>query len=99
MNAYLGAGLKYTVKITVPGFSMADDNWKLVLQQNKKTLELQKSDCFMDSDGIWYFCFDSSEFSNGKLYIITYAYVPDGMFPNGIRTEIDKTQLVEILKV
>lgn len=97
---WVGTELKFAIDITANGFSMEDDDFKVVLRRGQKEVEYSKSDLVKDEvDGKYYLCFDTTEFGSGDIYIIIYAYVPDTDFSDGIRTEIYKQLLCTVKKL
>ena len=97
---YIGKELKYAVEITAPGFSIEEDNFKIVLQCGKTQVELTRPDVIISEDGVRYIAIDTTWFpKGGTLYAITYAYVPDNDFPDGFRTEIDLQKLTTLKKL
>ncbi len=90
---YIGTELKFKVKITAEEFSMDDDDFKIVLVNGTKKLEFDKKDLIHTSDGKWLVCFDSNDMGVGEVWMISYAYIPDSDFPDGFRTEVNKTRL------
>ena len=107
-KAYLGNKLKYLVNIQSDGFNMDEDDFEITLKRSGYTRTFQKSDLvvetYVDTSGetpverhLYYLCFDSEEFGKGLIQAITQAYVPDNDFDGGIREEIDKTNLINII--
>ena len=99
-HTFKGAGKKFLLEITGPGFSMHEDNFTVTLRQGKTVKTFQKTDLVEDTVIIegserhdFYLCLDSSPFVPGIITCIVKAYVPDTDFPNGIRVEIDKFDL------
>lgn len=102
-NPFEGAGLKFKLEISAPGFSMVNDDFSIVLKQNTIEREIPKSQFIEhvvtengEEKHEFYFCFDSSLFRPGVLTCIVRAYVPDTDFQGGIRLEIDKFSLTVI---
>lgn len=98
-RSFQGSERKFLLEIIAPGFSMHDDDFRVVLKQNTTTKEFSKQDLIEETyidDGVekyrYYLCFDTSIF-RGPVMCIVFAYVPDSDFPDGFRTEIDKFEI------
>ena len=96
-TAYIGEELKYKVVITSQGFSMADDDFSAVAVCGSRKVTYRKQDFLLDQEGNYYLAIDTTQFRKGELCLVTYAYVPDSDFPDGLRTEVDKQRLVTLL--
>lgn len=97
---WVGTELKFAIDIQAGGFSMENDDFKVVLRRGQTEVTFEKGDLVKDeSDGKYYLCFDTSTFGTGDIYIIIYAYVPDTDFADGIRTEIYKQLLCTVKKL
>lgn len=94
---YLGEELKYAVDITATGFSMADDDFDIVITVGNKSETYNKLDLVVDDQGTYYIMIDTTVFKKGDMYATVYAYVPDPDFDDGIRTEIDKVKLTKLI--
>lgn len=102
-KSFQGAERKFLLEINAPGFSMHDDNFKVVLKQNTTEKTFEKRDLIEETyteDGLekhnFYLCFDTSIFNRGPVTCIVYAEIPDTDFPDGFRTEIDKFEITII---
>ena len=95
-NAYLGTKLKFLVEITAEGFSMVDNDFTVTLKRGSVTKTFTKSELVQDDEDNFYVCFDSSEFGRGLITATITAYVPDEDFDDGIRTEVQKFDLVNV---
>jgi len=100
-HSFEGAGLKFLLEITSPGFTMEQDNFLIILKQGTIEKEIQKSEFIehvVTESGQekheFYFCFDSGLFNPGIVNCIVKAFVPDTDFQGGIRLEIDKFDIV-----
>lgn len=100
-NVFVGTEVKYKIEITSPGFNMYTDDFNIVLKRGSVQKRYEKSDLIhevVSEDGTdkhnYYLCFDTSEFGAGNIVAIVTAYVPDTDFPDGLRTEIDKFDLL-----
>jgi hypothetical protein len=93
---YLGSGQKWAVTLTCEGFSMNEDDWKIIITCGNKVLEFTKENSVQDENGQWYIAVDTSKLSPGKAIITCVAYVPDEDFENGVRTEILERGLINI---
>lgn len=95
-RAWVGTGLKFAVTITAEGFSQVEDEWKVVFQCGRKTLELSKEDMSIGEDDTYIANVDTSLLGAGTLSVITYAYVPDEDWEGGVRVEVDKQDILYI---
>lgn len=95
-RAWVGTGLKFAVTITAEGFSMEDDDWKVVFQCGRKSVEMTKADASIGDDDTFYVNVDTSLLGPGTLSVITYAYVPDEDWESGYRVEVDKQDILNI---
>ena len=95
---YVGADLKFLVELTAPGFDMDDDDFTVTLTGRKVEKVFHKQDLVTDGEGHWYCCFNSTEFGPGVIQVILTAYVPDDDFEDGYRTEINKYNLINVLR-
>lgn len=99
-RAWVGTGLKFAITITAEGFSQENDDWKVVFQCGRNTLELTKADMSISEDNQGNLTFianvDTSLLGAGVLSVITYAYVPDEDWDSGYRVEVDKQDILNI---
>lgn len=94
---YVGSDFKWAVNMTCEGFSMDDDDWKIVVTRGKNTVEYTKDNSIKDEqEDQWYITVDTLALGAGQCYITFVAYVPDSDFPDGIRTEIQEYELVNV---
>lgn len=105
-SAFLGTEVKYLVQIEASGFDMARDDFEITIKRGKIEHVFAKSDLIdelVSQDGIithnYYLCFDTAEFGKGTLTCIVRAYVPDTDFPDGLRTEVDVFELINVRPV
>lgn len=89
---YVGTKLKYKVTITASGFDQDADDWNVRINRGKTSRTFSKSECIRGADG-WYVCFDTTEFGPGAYTAVVTAFVPDGDFQDGFRTEVKKFDL------
>ena len=95
---YVGTELKILVELEAPGFDMEDDDFTVTLKGRKLEKVFQKQDLVTDGEGHWYCCFDTEEFGAGAIQIIVTALVPDDDFEDGTRKEIQKFNLLNVLR-
>lgn len=98
-QAYIGTELKFILDINASGFSMVDDDFTVTLKRSSTQRTFSKNDLVRDGEDNFYVCFDSSEFGKGIIDAIVTAYVPDSDFDDGLRTEVYKFKLINILGV
>lgn len=93
---YTGTDLKFFVKATIDGFSMTDDDFRIVIKnrwgQTKYTIE--KDECFSDSDGNFYFTIESV--STGSYYAYFTAIITDDDYDKQTRNIVDKQLLYTV---
>lgn len=95
-EAFLGTEKKYLLEIKSSGFDMETDDFNVTIKRGANTIHLEKADMVQDHDGNYYITFDTSDLGTGVASITVTAYVPDSDFPDGLRTEIEKFNLVRI---
>ena len=78
---------------------MEDDDWKVVFQCGRKSVEVTKAEASIGEDDTFYVNVDTSLLGAGTLTATTYAYIPDDDWAGGIRTEVDKQELLFIKDV
>lgn len=105
-SAFLGTEVKYLVQIEASGFDMTTDDFEITIKRGKIEHVFTKSDLVDESyteEGEvkhnYYLCFDTAEFGKGTLTCIVRAYVPDTDFPDGLRTEVDMFDLIDVRQV
>lgn len=107
-KVYLGTMLKFLVEITSSGFDMDRDDFEITLKRSTYSRTFEKSNLIIESyietiggqpieKHHYYLCFDTSEFGKGLIQATTKAYVPDEDFDGGIRIEIEKTNLINVV--
>lgn len=89
-----GSGYKYAIQMEADGFDMDADDWTVTVKKGKKTIEFTKENSTQDSEGQWYICVDSTLLGTGTFEIVYDAFVPDDDFPDGIRHEVIKQELI-----
>lgn len=98
--AFVGTQLKFALTVTADGFSMDDDDFEVTLKSQSKSLTIKKEDMVHDdTEGQWYFTFDSAAFGPGLVSVIVTASVPDDDFDGGVRREVVKRSLIRIMSV
>lgn len=105
-GTFVGTVLKYKVEITAEGFSMDEDDFKIVIRRGNQSVTLDKSDLIIhevEASGSgeetvteYYMLVDTAALGAGKYEVITYAYVPDDDVEGGIRQEITKQELIPV---
>ena len=78
---------------------MYDDEWKVVFQCGRKSVEVTKADANISEDDAFLVNVDTSLLGAGTLTATTYAYVPDADWEGGVRIEVDKQELLYIKEV
>ena len=96
--SWLGGHLKFAVSMSCPGFDMETDDWRITVTRRDKSVVFTKENAVNDGEQ-WYICLDSSEIGVGTVFIIFEAFVPDGDFPDGIRREVERYELIRIKNI
>lgn len=94
-HTYLGTELKYLLQIEADNFSMDEDNFEVDIYCGIKSIHFNKSDMDPGEDG-WYVTIDTKDLCIGKIFAKVTAYVPDSDFPDGLRKEVEKIELIPI---
>lgn len=95
---FKGTDLKYLLKIESEGFSMDNDDFKVVLRNSfgTKKVEIEKSQMLKSGDDGYIFTFSTDDVGTSEITMTTIAYVPDADFEDGIRTEVERFVLCVI---
>ena len=93
---FQGTELKFQLDITSEGFSMIDDDFKIIVKNKKVSKEIRKEDMILTDDEKFLFTLDTAEFGTGDYIVTTIAYVPDEDFEDGLRTEVQKQLLCSV---
>lgn len=89
---YLPNDLKYIVDIKAAGFDMDINEWSVGVKCGSKIVHIYtKDECIRDDNGKWFVCIEKEVLKKGDLYLIGYAEVPDSDFPDGYRSECDRS--------
>lgn len=92
---YKGTELKFFLDIQCAGFSMAEDDFKVIVK-GKERVEIEKKDMALTGEGKYLFTVDTGILGSGEYWLTVIAYVPDEDFDDGIRTEVQKIQLCKV---
>lgn len=106
-KAYIGTKKKYLIEILSTGFDMDRDDFTITLVKGKKSVVIPKSDLIVKSytvtvDGHeveknnYYFRVNTFVFGKGVVEAIVTAHVPDTDFPESVRDEVGKIDLLLI---
>jgi hypothetical protein len=95
-EAFLGTEKKYLLEIKSAGFDMETDDFNVTIKRGANVITLKKEDLVQDHEGNFYITFDTSDLGTGVASVTVTAYVPDSDFPDGLRTEVEKFNLVRI---
>lgn len=93
---YIGTELKYLVEVGAQGFDMANDRFTVDIMRGPNLIHFEKEDMELDENGNYYVCFDTMALGTGKVTAKIIAYVPDTDYPDELRTEVAKIDLVVI---
>lgn len=91
-KVFLGTELKLNINIEPIG-DMTMDNYDFKVELtcgtlNKSTLVIEKNNTKRVDENNYIICFDTSELGVGALSCRVTAYIPDGDFKDGKRTEV-----------
>ena len=95
-GTYIGTKLKYQVTASSSGFDMAENDFTVEITNGTKSRVFAKSELVQDENNKFYVCFDTRDFGIGQLTMIITAFVPDLDFDGGIRTEVEKKELIYV---
>ena len=89
-----GEEAKVMITITRTGFVMNDDDFKVKLMWGLmgQSMTITKDQMFSNDRDEWFFIFDTSPMIGPVTAECTY-YVPDGDYPDGLRTVVDRQYL------
>ena len=94
----MGTDLKYMLEIEAEGFDMDDDYYDLIVKCGGVSVEKSKADVTVEG-GDHFLTIDTSGFPNGVLQLVTIAHVPDSVFPDAERTEVEVLNLCELRRI
>lgn len=92
----LGTNLKYKLEIEAEGFSMDTDGFEVDITCGMKSQHFDKENLETDDQGNWYVCFDTQALGPGRLFATVTAYVPDDDYPDGLRREVERLELIPV---
>lgn len=100
---FLGTELKLNINIEPMGeMSMSDYDFDIELicgSFKKQSIVIKKDSAKKVDDDNYIVCFDTTDLGGGNLLCRVTAYIPDGDFKDGIRTEITEINTgIEIIK-
>lgn len=95
-DIYIGTELKYLVEVSAVGFSMDKDRFTVDIMRGPNVIHFEKEDMELDINGNWYVCFDSLALGTGIVSAKITAYIPDTDYPDNLRTEVKRIQLIQI---
>ena len=89
-----GEEKKCQITIKRTGFVMNDDDFEVKLSWGLmgQSMNITKDQMFSNGRDGWFFIFDTSPMIGPITAECTY-YVPDGDYPDGLRTEVDRQYL------
>lgn len=100
-RAWDGEDLKFKITLEANGFSMENDNYRLMLKRGSKKLEVEDYEIVKDGED-YFLCLKADRLQQigiGEVFLVAYADVPDAHFQDGIRTEIDRQKLYSVVRV
>ena len=95
-EVYIGTELKFRIEIGSSGFNMMDDDFMVDIYRGPNALHFKKEDLEMDELNNFYVCFDTLALGTGKVSAKITAFVPDSDYPDNLRTEVAKIDLINI---
>lgn len=101
VSIYDNEDIKVSILIEEEGFTMADNDFFVLLSNaaGSRTIRIEKADMKLHG-GVYYFICTSEQLrylGNGGMYVTTFAFVPDSDFELGIRKSVN-TQLLGVIK-
>lgn len=95
----LNTEVKFAVNAQAQGFSMDDDDFTLYIMKGRNIVkEIPKENLVHDGDD-YLLCVDTAETGVGTFDLAVRMDVPDGHFPDGMRTEWERVQLMIVKKL
>ena len=94
-----GAEVKFKIAIEREGFIMTRDNFELKLSWGLMDQEktIKKNQMLTNESGEYFFVFTVSDDMVGRLMVECSYDVPDGDYPDGHRTEVNRQCLALVL--
>lgn len=88
--------LKYKVEISAEGFSQENDPWNVLVKDQFKRVQfnVDKDDCFRDSEGGYYFLFTDA--LTGRYDATTTVNIPDDDYDDGYMRIVDRQHFVDV---
>lgn len=97
---YIGTDLKFKITITAEGFSQDSDDYKVELYCGNTQITINKEDIVKDPDtDDFYMMVETSKLRPGMLRMVVTAFVPDDLFPSGVRKEVTVQNIAYIKSV
>lgn len=89
-KVYLGSEIKINISISpIQNYSMADYDWFIELfTKSNSIVKKQKEECIRRDDDNYIVTLDTNDVGDGALRFKLTAFIPDGDFDDGLRTEI-----------
>lgn len=102
-KVFIGTELKLNINIEpMGGMSMSDYDFDIELicgSFKKQSIVISKMDAKKVDDDNYIVCFDTTDLGVGNLTCKVTAYIPDGDFKDGKRTEVTEINTgIEIIK-
>lgn len=102
-KVFLGTELKLNINIDpMDGISMSEYNFDIELicgSFKKQSIIIKKENAKQVDNNNYIVCFDTTDLGVGRLLCKVTAYIPDGDFRDGKRTEITEINTgIEIVK-
>ena len=95
---FQGTELKYQLDITCEGFDMLQDDFKVIVKTGtNREVTITKGEMILTENDKFIFTIDTAILGTGKYYLTVVAYVPDEDFDDGLRTEVMKETLCEVM--
>ena len=93
---YLGTELKFSLNIEAEGFDMLEDDFKVIINNMQKSVEIEKGEMILTQNDEFLFTLPTETLGTGDYYLTTVAQVPDADFDDGFRQEVQKTFLCKV---
>lgn len=98
METYFrGTELKFKVELTAAGFSMAENDFEIEVKSGRQSVSMTKEEMKTDGSGNYYAYIDTNALPAGTLKIVATAHIPDSDSPDGVRNEVAKADLCNVV--
>lgn len=89
-----GTDVKFKLTVDAEDFNIETDNIGIDLYINGVLTESFTKEHLVKEGDDYYFCIETKDYSVGQYDVVTTIDIPDTAFPDNIRTEIYRNNLV-----